>query len=240
MKTKIKVIIFDIFNTLFHNETNLWEETFWQICQEQKFTLDPKNLFHQWKSTENQGRLKRVNIEDPEKSQPFVSYRDMWEKCFVSVFSNLGLEGDANAATKKIFKHMAVREPFSETLEIIDYLSHRYTLGVLSNADADFLYPLLDRHKLSFSAVICSEDIQAYKPHPKAFQKVLTELNIHSSEAIYVGDSLTEDIQGSSNAGLQSAWINRQGMRNDIENLSPNYEIQTLFELKSILNKISN
>ena len=240
MNTKTKVVIFDIFNTLFHNETNLWEDTFDQICQEQKLRLDPKYLFNQWKNTENKRRLERVNMGDPDKSQPFVSYRNMWEECFVSTFVDLGLQGDANAATRTIFKHMAVREPFAETTDMIDYLGRRYTLAVLSNADVDFLHPLLNRHKLSFSTVVCSEEIQAYKPHPKAFQKVLTTLNISSSEAIHVGDSLTEDVQGSINLGLRSAWINRQGMVNTIENLRPDYEFKHLYELKSILNKIPN
>ena len=88
---------------------------------------------------------------------------------------------------------MARRAPYEDTLAFLEYAGRRWKLALLSNADNDFILPLLERHRLSFHAVVTSEMAQAYKPDPRAFLRVLREVGVSPEEALYVGDTLLDD-----------------------------------------------
>ena len=45
-----------------------------------------------------------------------------------------------------------------------------------------------------FSSVVCHDDVAQGKPHPDMLYKVLKELNIKSSEAIFVGDGERDEL----------------------------------------------
>lgn len=49
-----------------------------------------------------------------------------------------------------------------------------------------------------------------------------------------MGDSLTSDIRGAVNAGIDSCWFNPDGIENRTGPV-PDYEIRSLLELKEIL-----
>jgi putative hydrolase of the HAD superfamily len=53
---------------------------------------------------------------------------------------------------------------------------------------------------------------------------------------LIVGDSLTSDIQGGINFGIDTCWFNPNKIINKTE-LKPTYEISNLLELKDILEK---
>ena len=55
-----------------------------------------------------------------------------------------------------------------------------------------------------------------------------------ANETVIVGDSLTSDIQGGCNVGIQSVWFNPHNLLNDTP-IRPDFEIQTLQELPKIL-----
>ena len=39
--TSVQAVVFDIYNTLFHNEVKLWQESFREIVEVQKLAVDP-------------------------------------------------------------------------------------------------------------------------------------------------------------------------------------------------------
>ena len=49
-----------------------------------------------------------------------------------------------------------------------------------------------------------------------------------------VGDSLTSDIQGGINAGIDTCWYNPNEQINNT-NIKPTYEIKSLFQLRELL-----
>ena len=83
----------------------------------------------------------------------------------------------------------------------------------MSNADDNFLLPPLGRNGLVFPVILSSERARAYKPHAAIFGRLSRALGVAGEEILYVGDSPFADVTGAKNAGLQAAWINRQGVR---------------------------
>jgi putative hydrolase of the HAD superfamily len=57
----------------------------------------------------------------------------------------------------------------------------------------------------TFDDIIVSETVGLRKPDPAIFHLALERLGLHPDEALYVGDSPTNDIQGPQSAGIKAA-----------------------------------
>ena len=79
--------------------------------------------------------------------------------------------------------------------------------------------------------VFVSEKLDSEKPNRKIFDTALRSLGVENRERVLmVGDSLTSDIQGGANAGLDTCWFNPNHTENPGK-VSPTYEIASLEEL---------
>ena len=79
--------------------------------------------------------------------------------------------------------------------------------------------------------VFVSEKLDSEKPNRKIFDTALRSLGVENRERVLmVGDSLTSDIQGGVNAGLDTCWFN-PGHAENPGKVSPTYEIASLEEL---------
>jgi len=234
----LKAVIFDVYNTLFDNDTSHWIDVFGDVCRIQELSISPENLWTTWKTFEVRFRQTRTNMERPEESPPFKTYQAAWGAAFISAFDSLGIRGDPHHAAELSAERMAYREPYEDTFRTLEYVGRRWKRALLTNADNKFILPLLERHKLSFDAVVTSEMAQAYKPDPRAFQRILRETGIEPQEALYVGDTLLDDVHGAKLAGMSAAWINRNGATRDPKLLQPDYEIASLTELTRVLESL--
>jgi len=234
MNERPRAIIFDIFDTLFENSRDAWIETFEAICERQRLPLSGPELWEAWKPCEMAFRTSRVNVEDPSNNPPFKPYEAAWAACFEQVFAEARLSGDPAEAARLSVESMARRKPFPETAEALDDLVGQVRLGVFSNADDDFLLPLLGRHHLPFEVAVSSESARVYKPDTRAFTHILGLMELSSDEAWYVGDTPFDDVLGARKAGMRAIWINRRGAdaRSDP---APDATITDLRELSGLL-----
>ena len=233
----VRAVIFDMYQTLVSNPEEGWINLFKEICRTQLFTVDPVVLYREWKKLEVQFRLTRQNFEEPEKSPPFKSYEHAWRDCFVQVFDNMGLEGDASAAAKSAVKSMALRDAFDDVPLALAAIQEQYSTAVLSNADDDFLLPLLDHTGMQFRAVLSSEMVRAYKPDPAPFMRIMEILDIKPDEAVYVGDNQFDDVKGAKSVGMFTVLLNRNGNTLDDNITKPDYELTSFDDLLAILKR---
>lgn len=227
----ITAVIFDMYETLVHNSLSLWVRTFDQICHEQGLRMTGQELWDQWRPLEMTFRKDRY---DP--SYPFKSYEQAWCECFEQVFRPLE-NGDAAAAARRAVEDLGRREVFPETLGVIARLkgANHLRLGVLSNADNAFLWPLLSCRSLEFDAAVSSETARAYKPHPRAFRLIMEALAVPAEVCLFVGDSQFDDVQGAHGAGMRTVWVNRRGAQLDPALPAPDYQVKSLTEVLDIL-----
>jgi putative hydrolase of the HAD superfamily len=59
------------------------------------------------------------------------------------------------------------------------------------------------------SATVSSSDHGLMKPHPSIFSSALQLLGVAPSEAVMVGDSVRQDIEGALNVGMRAILLNR-------------------------------
>ena len=86
-----------------------------------------------------------------------------------------------------------------------------------------------------FKGIFISEEMGADKPSKAFFDACFAAIpGFRLEETVMVGDSLTSDIRGGSNAGLRTVWFNPHG-KEPRADIRPGYTIRALSELLPLL-----
>lgn len=126
-------------------------------------------------------------------------------------------------------------ELFPEVLPTLEDLSQHYTLGVVTNGNADVRrLGLMD----FFAFALCAEDLGIGKPDPRPFHEALRLGNALGGAAVHVGDHPGDDIAGAQQAGLRAIWYNPLGKAWDASH-RPDAEISSLAQLPGVLRKLA-
>ena len=232
-----EAIVFDCYDTLFQNPQSGWQAVIGEIAVDQNLDVDAGDLYREWKALEVRFRARRVNMADPKLVPPFMSYEQAWAQCFDEAFRSMGLDGDPAMASRRCVEHMAVRPPFPETATTLESLDGRCAMGVFSNADDDFLLPLVVTTGVEWAAVATSESARVYKPMTAAFDHISGLLNVNPGDIWYVGDHLFDDVLGSNKAGMTSIWVNRDAKEFDGES-RPDAVIDNLGGVLTLLDEV--
>lgn len=110
-------------------------------------------------------------------------------------------------------------------------------LAIITNGIRDVQHSRIQGSPLSevFEAVIVSEETGYQKPETGIFDYAFAKLDISDkSKVLIVGDSLTSDIQGGINYGIDTCWFNPLEKPGD-PGIRPVYEIRSLNELLEIV-----
>lgn len=146
--------------------------------------------------------------------RPYYRHADMFRDAVVGMVRDLGGEPSAEhlARYRELQwqlhrRDFRLREGVIETLEELRRRGLR--LGIVSNIDEDQLVRLgelagLDRH---FDWLLSSERAGSCKPDPGIFREALRRAGCRPEEALFVGDSLAQDIAGANRAGLCSVLL---------------------------------
>ena len=97
---------------------------------------------------------------------------------------------------------------------VLQTLAARYRLGLISNFDHEpTARRVLAAHGIEgcFEVMVISDGFGRRKPHPSIFHAALRDLGVSAGDAVYVGDSVTDDVIGAANAQLAVVWINPKG-----------------------------
>jgi 2-haloacid dehalogenase/putative hydrolase of the HAD superfamily len=110
---------------------------------------------------------------------------------------------------------------------------------ILSNADHEDLLAGISHIGLNFDDVISSEQARHYKPHSAIFEFALRRTGWPADGVLHVGDSLHSDIGGAKGAGLRAVWLRRPGRISDLPAPGPDYTIEGLRELPTVLSQLA-
>ena len=121
----------------------------------------------------------------------------------------------------------------AEVLDVLRELSEVATLAVVSNGVHKVQTQRLAESGVSnfMEDVFISEKLGCEKPGARIFDAALRALGVENREhVLMVGDSLSSDVQGGVNAGLDTCWYNPNHAENPGK-VVPTYEISSLEEL---------
>jgi HAD superfamily hydrolase (TIGR01662 family) len=118
-------------------------------------------------------------------------------------------------------------ELYDDTVPVLRGLRERgVRIGLVSNSARD-VHAFAKHHALPIDAGISSFHHGKTKPHASIFRVVLELLAVEPEEALMVGDTVEDDIEGARAIGMQAVLVDRLGLRPDF---AP--RIESLSELK--------
>lgn len=167
-----------------------------------------------------------------------ITKEDILKTRFRKLFAKVGIEitrPNLEAEYQEMLAsgHMVIPGVF----EVLDQLKEHYELFIVSNGVATTQYNRLHNSGLYpyFKAIFISEETGYQKPQIEFFKYVFARIpDFEISRALIIGDSLTSDIQGGINSGIDTCWYNPNNIHN-MKGLPTTYQICNLKELCSIL-----
>jgi 2-haloacid dehalogenase len=121
-------------------------------------------------------------------------------------------------------------------LEVCAELAETKQLAIITNGVARTQFGRIEKSPLRefITGVFVSEDIGFPKPDIRYFDYVFEKLALlDKSLVLVVGDSLTSDIQGGYNYGLDTCYFNPDGIQINYP-ITPTYEIKSLTEILTL------
>ena len=141
-----------------------------------------------------------------------LSPNDLRTQRFVELVTEIGFDVDPNVMADRYgFAMGANGELYPGARIVLEQLAEAATLALVTNALSDIQRARIDRVGIAelFDAVIISGEVGASKPGREIFDITFDQLKHPPKEStLMIGDSLTSDIQGGANYGLETCWYN--------------------------------
>ncbi len=157
---------------------------------------------------------------------------------FGELFQQIGIEDDG-IAFEEDYQELLGMQGFliKEAPELLAYLQGSYALYIVTNGItatqlSRFKESGMDRY---VKRIFVSEETGYQKPRKEFFDYCFKKIgHIDLSETLIIGDSLSSDILGGNNAGIDTCWYNPAALPNTL-GVRVDYEIRNLKELYHIL-----
>ncbi|PKN86547.1 MAG: hypothetical protein CVU46_07330 [Chloroflexi bacterium HGW-Chloroflexi-8] len=240
---KIKVVLFDLGDTLIYFNGD-WDDVLhqsskalWKCLSKYEIHVEPDQFLQDF--------IKRMQNYYGNRIETLVEYSTT--NVLIDTLAYHGYRNISPEIIRKTLQKMyAVSQAHwkiePDAWELLNWLKNNgYRMGLISNAsDSDDVFALLKQHKLTdfFEQILISAELGIRKPHPSIFIPAIQHFSIVPEQALMVGDTLSMDIKGAKDVGMQTAWISRRSKpdQSSFKNyFQPSIEIQSLSELISIL-----
>ena len=235
MSSSIRVVFFDAADTLFHVQGSV-AEIYLQHAVEYGFPQKPDS-----RSAITQA-FRRAFREAPppvfaatEPARIKQSERLWWFDIVHHVFYRVGMFERFDEFFDQVFRAFEDHRSwclFPETKSTLAQLKAQgLELGIISNFDSR-LFAVMRGLGIaeSFDTVTISSLAQAAKPAPQIFHLALQKHAVDPEEALHIGDSLREDVEGAKKAGLHAVLLDREARQQqaDVRNIT---SLEELFPL---------
>lgn len=238
--SKYETLIFDLDDTLIDNNQSI-KYAFSIIINELGLEYDDE-LFSKWKkfdtsywhTWESGKMIIPVSIKTTEDKVTFLRANR-----FIIFFKELALDFNSAVALNKLYCSMLGVNivEIENASNLLHELYHHHEILIATNGPKEAAINKLEKAKLSpyISSMICSEEVGFSKPMPEFFNYLYNKTqNKDKSKMLLIGDSLTTDILGGMNNGIDTCWFTPNNCSPPKE-YSPTMTINNLLQLKKKL-----
>lgn len=158
-------------------------------------------------------------------------------KRFSDLFDNFKLNADPEAFSEIYLKELGNGGYLLQgALEILTFCAGRFRIGAITNGIGNVQRSRIKKAGIDyfFETIVISNDVGIAKPDPGIFTIALENMDLYNKEEILmIGDSLSSDILGGINAGIDTCWINSLNIESG--DIQPGYTISKISLLMEIL-----
>lgn len=167
-----------------------------------------------------------------------ISQKKLKVERFKRFLDHLKLHFDEFEFSKVYMNHLANASIlYPDATKLIEELHPNYKLIIITNGLTDVQETRIGKSTIAhyFSHIVISESVGVSKPSPEIFELALQKIDsIDKTQVLMVGDSLSSDIQGGINFGIDTCWYNPNAIENTTK-IKPTYEIRRLDQLPSMI-----
>ncbi|URZ87540.1 YjjG family noncanonical pyrimidine nucleotidase [Floricoccus penangensis] len=168
-----------------------------------------------------------------------ISRQEVTDTRFANLFATLGIDVDGPQMDNKYRSHLAENPQFlGKSLEVLEKLSQDdYKMYILTNGVSVTQHKRLKDADLYrfFEDVIVSEETGYQKPMVEFFNCAFERIeNFNPDTTLMIGDTLSSDIKGGNNAGVDTVWLNNKNAEN-LTDAIPTYVINNIEEIYSVI-----
>lgn len=234
----IKAVFFDLDGTLCDSDTawSIAEKEMFQLFRKQYPNVSEETLVEAWRNV-HQELFKQLDGGE-------ISMADVRDSRFQSLFKELGLPIDKIMEEVSGFfcsRYLTGLRLYDDAT-VLDELG-AYHVGIITNGahDEHTDSQLSKVRHLGLSeriqSLTISGEIGVRKPKIEIFQVACERAGVSPTEALFVGDTVENDIVGANRAGMTSVFINRESdlLTPKTADERPDYSISNLHEVLSCL-----
>jgi putative hydrolase of the HAD superfamily len=209
--TSVRAVLFDVDFTLCRPGPELSAERYARIAARHGISLDVGRY-------DAAREAAVLNL----KRHPELLHDDtIWHRFTAEIFVGMGgPEEIAAGCATEIEQGWGISENFElfeDAPPVLEELrSGGLLIGLVSNGIRD-LTEFVAHHRLDVDAIVDSRTHGRVKPHPTIFRAALEQLGVAAADAVMVGDSLDEDVEGARAIGMRAILIDRAERHPDVQ-----------------------
>jgi HAD superfamily hydrolase (TIGR01549 family) len=206
----LRAVVFDVDFTLARPGPDLGPDGYRELGRRHGLDLDPARY-----------EEARAAAFAEVKRHPELDHdEEIWVLFTERIIRGMGGEGDTYAAAVEMESRWAESvhfELYDDALPVLERLRERGLLiGLLSNSSRD-LNEFVLHHSVGCDAVLTSHAHGKTKPHEAIFRAMLELLDVAPDEAVMVGDTIDDDVEGARAVGMRAVLLDREGRYPDVD-----------------------
>jgi HAD superfamily hydrolase (TIGR01549 family) len=201
----LRAVVFDVDFTLVKPGPDLGPEGYRRLGERHGLELDPTRY----------DTARAAAIDSLERHPELLHDDEIWVAFTERIIRGMG--GDAAGARGCAVEMTGAWELhensdlYEDTLPVLDELrAYGLKLGLVSNTGRD-LDEFVRHHRLEVDAALGSRAHGRTKPHETIFRAMLDALAVTPGEAVMVGDSIEDDVEGAVALGMDGILLDREG-----------------------------
>ena len=198
-------VLFDVDFTLAKPGPDLGPEGYRRLGIEYGLELDPVRY--------PEARL--AAMESLERHPELRHEEELWFAFTEKIVVGMGGEPPASrelaVTMTRLWERSENFDLYEDVLPVLSQLrGHGLKLGLVSNGGRE-ISDFVAHHRLDVDCAIASRGHGYVKPHESIFRWALDQLGVEPHEAVMVGDSIEDDIEGAAAIGMRGYLIDRDG-----------------------------
>ncbi len=201
----LRAVLFDVDFTLSRPGPELGPDAYRRVGAAHGLDLDPDRY--------EAARL--AAFEDLRAHPELVHDEEIWVAFTEDIVRGMGGDADgARTCAADMVRRWEIHANFhlyDDAIPVLEALrGHGLGIGLISNGQRD-LEEFARHHRLDVDIAVGSKSHGRTKPHASIFERALAALGVAALEAVMVGDSYEDDIEGARALGIRAILLDRDG-----------------------------
>jgi HAD superfamily hydrolase (TIGR01549 family) len=206
----LRAVVFDVDFTLARPGPDLGPEGYRALGLRYGLDLDPARY----------DEARAAAFSEVKRHPELDHDEEIWVLFTERIILGMGGRGDTYAAAVEMerrWAHSVHFELYDDALPALEEVRRKgLKVGLLSNSSRN-LEEFVVHHGLPADAVLTSGAHGKTKPHESIFLALLALLDVEPAQAVMVGDTLHDDVEGALAVGMRAVLLDREGRHPEVE-----------------------